>query len=99
MSFIVERYLPGLDRTQLLRSLQQLDQVTVELRREGVPVRYVGSTIVPDDEACFCQFEAPSAAIVAEANTRAGLRFDRIVAADAVVAGVNRRKGGSCAAS
>jgi hypothetical protein len=37
-------------------------------------------------EACFCQFEAPSAAVVAEANRRASLRFDRIVAADSIAA-------------
>jgi hypothetical protein len=49
-------------------------------------VRYLGSTIVPGDEACFCQFEGPSEAAVAEANTRAGVPFDRIVEAVAVPA-------------
>jgi hypothetical protein len=44
-------------------------------------VRYLGSTIVLEDEACFCEFEAPSAAAVAEANREAGLSFDRIVPA------------------
>ncbi len=54
------------------------------MRGEGTPVRYLGSTIVPDDEACFCEFEAPSQAAVAEANRRAGVAFDRIVPAVAV---------------
>jgi hypothetical protein len=85
MSFIVERYLPGLNRAELVRSLRRLEQVIDELSREGMPIRYVGSTIVADDEACFCQFDAPCAAIVVEANTRAGLPFDRIVAADSIV--------------
>ena len=44
-------------------------------------MRYLGSTIVLGDEACFCQFEGPSEAAVAEVNTRAGLSFDRIVPA------------------
>ena len=44
-------------------------------------MRYLGSTIVLGDEACFCQFEGPSEAAVAEANRRAGLSFDRIVPA------------------
>ena len=44
-------------------------------------MRYLGSTIVLRDEACFCQFEGPSSAAVAEANRQAGLPFDRIVAA------------------
>ncbi|HEY6777756.1 MAG TPA: FAD-binding protein [Thermoleophilaceae bacterium] len=50
----------------------------------------VGFTIVPEDEACFCQFEGPSEAAVAEANRRAGLVFlvfDRIVPAVAVSPG------------
>jgi hypothetical protein len=44
-------------------------------------VRYLGSTVVLEDEACFCQFEGPTEAAVAEANRRAGLPFDRIVSA------------------
>jgi hypothetical protein len=84
MAFVVERYIPGLNRAELLRSLDRLYAVSAALRREGIQVRYVGSTIVPEDEACFCQFEAPSEAAVAEANRRAGLAFDRIVAAVAV---------------
>lgn len=84
MVFVVERYLPDLDRDALLRSLDQLAQAVAQMRREGVAVRYLGSTIVPDDEACFCQFEADSASDVAEANRRAGVPFDRIV--DAVAA-------------
>jgi Nickel responsive protein SCO4226-like len=82
--FVVERYLPGLDRYALQRSLEQLEQTVAQMRREGIAVRYLGSTIVPDDEACFCQFEASSATQVAEANRRAGVPFDRIV--DAVPA-------------
>jgi hypothetical protein len=84
MLFIVERYLPGLDRAALQRSLDQLEQAVAEMRGEGTAVRYLGSTIVPDDEACFCQFEASAAADIAEANRRAGVPFDRIV--DAVAA-------------
>jgi len=79
--YVVERYLPGLDQRQLVRLLQKLGKVTEDLRSEGTRVRYLGSTIVPGDEACFCQFEGPSEAAVAEANARAGVPFDRIVAA------------------
>ena len=84
MVFVVERYLPGLDRDALLRSLGQLEPAVAEMRSEGTAVRYIGSTIVPDDEACFCQFVADSATDVAEANRRAGVPFDRIVDAVAV---------------
>ena len=90
MVFVVERYLPGLDREALLRSLEQLEQAAAQMRTEGAPVRYLGSTIVPDDEACFCQFEADSANDVAEANRRAGVPFDRIV--DAIAAPMPTRE-------
>jgi Nickel responsive protein SCO4226-like len=82
--YVVERYLPGLEQPRLLRMLGKLGQVTEELRAEGTEVRYMGSTIVPDDEACFCQFEGASEAAVAEANERAGVPFARIVEAVAV---------------
>ena len=85
MVYVVERYLPGVSSSELERVLVVLRRTTREMRSEGTPVRYLGSTIVPDDEACFCQFEGPSQAAVAEANRRAGVAFDRIVPAVAVL--------------
>ena len=81
MVYVVERYLPGLSRSDLLRRLSELERATEGLRTVSPAVRYLGSTIVLEDEACFCQFEGPSRAAVAEANRRAGLSFDRIVPA------------------
>ena len=85
MVYVVERYLPGVPRAELERDLERLEQAT-----RGTPVRYLGSTIVPDDEACFCQFEAPSEQAVADANRLAGLSFDRIVPAVAVSGAASR---------
>ena len=62
------------------RSLQ-LEQGERGPERRRREVRYLGSTIVSGDEACFCEFDGPSAAAVAEVNRRAGLPFDRIVPA------------------
>jgi hypothetical protein len=81
MVYVVERYLPGLSRTDLLPRLSGLELVIEELRGEGSVVRYLGSAIVLEDDACFCQFEGSSVADVAEANRRADLSFDRIVPA------------------
>ena len=86
MVYVVERYLPGLDQAELRCSLGRLGLATEELRQEGIRVRYLGSTIVPGDEACFCQFEGPSEDAVAEANRRADLPFSRVVEAVAVTA-------------
>jgi hypothetical protein len=80
MVFVVERYLPGLSRSDLLHELARFER-TQELREETGVVRYLGSTIVLEDEACYCHFEGPTEAAVAEANRRAGLPFDRIVPA------------------
>ena len=71
MVYVVERYLPGLSRSDLLYGLSRLER--------DAEVRYLGSTIVLGDEACYCRFAAPTEAAVAEANRRAGLSFDRIV--------------------
>jgi hypothetical protein len=84
MVFVVERYLPDLDRNALRLALGRLEPIVAQMRSEGTPVRYLGSTIVLDDEACFCHFEADSAATVTEANRRAGIAYHRIVAAVAV---------------
>ena len=80
MVYVVERYLPGLSRSDLLRGLLRLEQGN-ERTECGTEVRYLGSTIVLGDEACYCRFEGPTEAAVAEANRRAGLSFDRIVPA------------------
>ena len=80
MVFVVERYLPGLSRSDLLHELSRLER-TQESPCEAGGVRYLDSTIVLGDEACYCRFEGPSEAAVAEAKRRAGLSFDRIVPA------------------
>jgi Protein of unknown function (DUF4242) len=74
--FLVERYLPGMSEEWLRGALGRLSAATA-----GTCVQYIGSTIVLEDEACLCRFEAPSAAAVAEVNRRAGVSFDRIVPA------------------
>ena len=79
MVFVVERYLPGLFRSDLLHELAMLERS--EGSDEAEVVRYLGSTIVLGDEACYCRFEGPTEAAVAEANRKAGLPFDRIVPA------------------
>jgi hypothetical protein len=84
MVYVVERYLPGLFRSELLGGLSRLERELDTRRGEAPEMRYLGSIIVIRDEACFCQFEGPSAAAIADANRKAGLPFDRIVPAIAV---------------
>jgi hypothetical protein len=80
MVFVVERYLPGLSQAELLAKLKRLGSQP-SAKGAAAQVRYIDSTFVPGDEACYCRFEGPTEAAIAEANRRAGLPFDRIVPA------------------
>ena len=73
-TYLVERYLPGRDRAWI-------EAAVGRLRRQRRTAAHLGSTYVPADDACFCRFEARSAAAVAKANRRAEIPFARIVVA------------------
>jgi hypothetical protein len=78
--FLVEVYTPRLDRAALAKLVTQLKAV-VEAMSAEIPVTYLRSIHVPEDETCFHLFEAESAEVVYEAGRRAGLTFDRVAAA------------------
>jgi Protein of unknown function (DUF4242) len=79
--YLVERFLPGNPEAQLSAIADAAAASAEKMRREGIYLRYLGSTMIPEDEICFCLFEGPSAEAVGEANRRAGLRFERILVA------------------
>ena len=76
-TFLVEHYRPGLDAASLSRAAVEIRRAAAPRRRRGA-VRYVRSTVVPDDEAFISIFEAESEETLREAYARAGLAFDRI---------------------
>jgi hypothetical protein len=76
-TYLVERYLPGRDRAWL-------DAALARLRKDRGGIAYLGSTYVPEDDSCFCRFEAASAENVRDANEIAGVPFARIVAAEEI---------------
>jgi Protein of unknown function (DUF4242) len=78
--FLVEVYTPRLDEAALANLVARL-KVVVEAMSAQIPVTYVRSIHVPEDETCFHLFEAESAEVVNEAGRRAGLTFDRVAAA------------------
>jgi hypothetical protein len=80
-TYLVEAYMPR-SHAQEARAIGRRARATAEeLSREGVPIRYVRTTLLPDDETCFHLFEAPGPAAVEEVNRRAALGCARIVGA------------------
>ncbi len=73
--FLVERYWPGVTAADVRRLGDQLGAL-------GGEVSYVGAALVPADEVAFFAFHAPDSARVREAVEAAGLRCDRVVAAE-----------------
>lgn len=77
----MERYWPGVTVEEVRSASGRLREAVRQLRAEGVPLRYLRSTLVPEEETVFSLFGARSAEDVAEANRRGGVPFDRIVPA------------------
>lgn len=79
-TFVAERYLAaGSDEVTLI--VEAARRMAREMKAIGVSVRLIHAVHVPSDETCFTLFEAPSVEALGEAHQRAGISFDRIVAA------------------
>ena len=76
--YVVDRHLTGFPPEQLPAAARAAKQTSAELSREGVEVRYVRSTWVPDGERCYCLFEGPSREAVEEVQRRASLPYEQI---------------------
>jgi hypothetical protein len=81
-TFMVERYVPGVARDQFAEAVQRAAFAAAALTGRGVPIRYLGSVLVPDEECSFCCFEADDEAAVYRANRLAGVPFWRVVRAE-----------------
>ena len=80
-SYLVEVYLPRSRADEARAAGRRARAAAEELSREGVPIRYVRTTFLPDDETCFHLFEATAQAAVEEVSRRAELGRARIVPA------------------
>lgn len=80
-TYLVEHYWPGIT-TETFREATERVRTTAEaMARGGTAIRYLHSTMVPVDEAAYCVLDAASVDLVEQLYERAGIRFDRIVAA------------------
>ena len=80
-SYLVEVYLPRSRGHEVGATGSRARAAAEALSREGLPIRFVRTTFLPDDETCFHLFEADSAAVVEQAVTRAELGRARVVLA------------------
>ena len=79
-TYLVEHYRPGRTVEELREWAVRVRDAVVELEHEGRAIRYVRSTVVPNDEALLCTLEAAGEELVREAYARAGLPFERLSA-------------------
>lgn len=80
-TFIVERYLPGISRTEAEAVMAREALLAEEMTAPGSPIRVLHSTLVEPDETVMSVVEAPSEEHVVELGTRVGAPPDRVVAA------------------
>ena len=85
-TFLVEHYWPGVTESGFSAAAESLRAASEAIAAAGGTLRYLHSTLVPEDEAAFCVFDASSRALVEQAYARAGVHFERIL--DAVESGV-----------
>jgi hypothetical protein len=75
VEYLVEHYWPGVTQ-DAFRHAAELVRASADTL-EGI--RFLHSTLVPEDESAFCVFAASSSALVAEAYRLAGVPYERIL--------------------
>jgi hypothetical protein len=77
-SYLVELYQPAGALTGPAGA-ERAREAAEQLTREGTPVRYLRSLLLPEDEICFHLFEGISAEAIGQASRRALLDYERII--------------------
>ena len=78
-SFMAECFWPGVTEQQLAEAGARARRASGAITSGGVPVRYIGSILVPADEIALCLFEAASIEAASDLNRRAAIPFERIL--------------------
>jgi hypothetical protein len=77
-TFVIDHYRPGADLEEQRRQAGRLRDAVVEMARSGREIKYLSSTVVPEDDYFQSVVEAASELLVREAHARAGISFERI---------------------
>ena len=86
-TFLVERYLPGLDLSGARDIVERLERAASAMTAEGAPVHHLGSILMPVDQAVLSLIQASDEGVVRRLNERAEAPADRIGAAISLPAG------------
>ena len=76
--WMVEQYFPGSTAGELDEASARLIAAVADLKATGAEIRLVGSTFVPEEDSCFCRFEASSSEVVQRACELAQVPIARI---------------------
>ena len=85
--FLAETYAPRDAPGAAVSRADPLAAAAGQPSQPGVSVRFAGAIVIPDDETCLCLYQAPSAAAVREAMTRARLQPARVTQAMSIIGG------------
>jgi hypothetical protein len=80
-SYLVEVYSPQGGRREYRAAIARLRRAAEAMTREGTPITYRRSLLLPEDETCFHIIEGTTRAEVAEAARRAAVNAARVVQA------------------
>jgi hypothetical protein len=80
-TYLVEHYWPGITLEAFRAAAERVRSAAEAMTRDGTPIHYRHSTMVPADEAAFCVFDAASMELIEKLCARARVRFDRIITA------------------
>jgi hypothetical protein len=77
-TFVAECFWPGVTESDLDALDRRVEDTTLELARRQLPIRYLGSILMREDEVVLCQFEGTADAVRAAAE-QARIPFERIL--------------------
>ena len=86
-TYAAERYLPGVTTEQLLDAARRAKLATAQMTAAGTPVTYLRSAFLTGGPGVLLPVRRPVGAAVAQANDKAGIPCELIVAAVHVASG------------
>lgn len=78
-TYLVECFWPDATEEETDRAAERARRSAEALTREGTPVRFLRSLLLPSDDVVFFVFDGASEEVVGEASDRAGIRYERIL--------------------